>query len=276
MNILEFSGILFVCGYCAGMLGAITGLGGGIVVVPALTLLFGIDIHLAMGAGLLVAIATSSGVAQALIREKFTNVRLGMFLEIAAVIGAIVGALLVPYLPKDFIAILFGSVLLFAIWVTASKFKYHSSTRPSHPIAKKLHLDGEYQTKSGLKHYEVYNVPTSFVMMGVAGLFSGLLGIGSGVFKVLVYDTIMRLPFKVATSTCIFMIGMTAAASAGVYFSSGYINPYICFPIIPAVLLGSFTGAKILIHARPDVLRLVFNILVVFMALKMIYTGVTG
>ncbi len=276
VNVLEFSGILAAVGWLAGFLGAVSGLGGGIIVVPALVIFFNIDLHVAMGTSLLTAIATSSGASFTLAQKNYTNVRLGMLLEIGAVVGAIIGAIIVKYIATDIVSFLFGCLLLFSLWFSLHKFKNRSITIPSHNWALQLGLNGNYQTNSGIKKYLVYNVPIGMWLMVIAGFFSGLLGIGSGLFKVLVFDVVMGLPYKVSTSTSLFMIGITSATSAGIYLTAGYIQPEICFAVIPGVLLGALCGAKTLVKSKTKLLKIIFNILLIILAIKLMYSGLIG
>ncbi len=137
-------------------------------------------------------------------------------------------------------------------------------------------MDSSYPSLRGPQEYHVRNVPLGFAIMIVAGILSGLLGIGSGAFKVLGMDQAMRLPFKVSTTTSNFMIGVTAAASAGIYLSRGEIDPCISMPVMIGVLLGSLTGARLLPKVNSRQLRIVFGIVITLMAFEMIYKGVTG
>jgi len=276
MTNLTFSLALFAIAYFAGFIGALTGLGGGVIIVPSLVLLFNIDFKLAMGASLISVIATSSGAALTFLQNNFTNMKLGMFLEIGAISGAIVGALLVKFVPISIISIIFGMVLLFSSWFSIARREEIESAQSSHPWTKRLSLDGTYPTSHGLKTYPVLRVPLGFSLMTLAGLLSGLLGIGSGALKVLSLDLAMGLPYKVSASTSNFMIGMTAAASAGIYFSSGYINPEICFPVLLGVLLGAIVGSKVLIYEKPRRLRMIFVFIIFLLALQMIYNGILG
>jgi hypothetical protein len=277
MNNLEFTGIVAAIAAAAGFLGSLTGLGGGVVIVPVLTLLFHVDIRYAIGASLVSVIATSSGAAAAYVREGFTNIRVGMFLEIATSLGALTGALLASILPTAVIGIVFGVVLLYSAWASVHK-NDEESARPDSPdpIARWLALDGSYPGATGPIFYSVCNVPAGFGLMAAAGILSGLLGIGSGALKVLAMDQAMHLPFKVSTTTSNFMIGVTAAASAGVYFSRGYIDPGLSMPVMLGVLAGSFGGARLLSGAKPKVLRLVFSLVVAALAIEMIYNSSTG
>ena len=273
MTILTFSIILLLGSYLAGLLGSLTGLGGGVVVIPLLTLVFGVDIRYAIGAALLASIATSSGSASAYVKEGITNIRLGMFLEIATTIGAVIGALIAVYTPTNTIAILFGAVLMFSAAMTLRKKNQEALTEGS-KLSYLLKLNSSYPTKDGEVSYKLKNVGAGFSMMTVAGVISGLLGIGSGALKVLAMDTAMRIPFKVSTTTSNFMIGVTAAASAVVYLQRGYMDPGLAFPVILGVLGGAFTGSKLLTRMNPQVLRYIFCAAITFVALQMIYNGI--
>ncbi|MBE9229259.1 sulfite exporter TauE/SafE family protein [Phormidium sp. LEGE 05292] len=276
MNILEFTLLVGVTSLVAGFLGALTGLGGGSVLVPVLTLLFKVDIRYAIGASLVSVIATSSGAAAAYVKEGFTNIRIGMFLEIATTLGALVGAFLATKLPTSLIAIIFGLVLLYSAYLSTHTNHDDSLVLQPDLIATRLKLDGSYPTKQGWQSYHVQNVPAGFGLMAIAGVLSSLLGIGSGAVKVLAMDRMMKLPFKVSTTTSNFMIGVTAAAGAGAYLSRGYIDPGLSMPVMLGVLLGALLGARVLTHAQPKILRLVFSGIIVLLALQMIYNGLIG
>jgi hypothetical protein len=275
MNTLEFSSWIFLSSIVAGLLGSLTGLGGGVVIVPVLTLLFHIDIRYAIGASLVSVIATSSGAAAAYVREGFSNVRIGMFLEIATTLGALLGAYLTLIVSTHAIGIVFGAVLLYSAYAS---FRSHSDVahRQPNPLALRLRLQGSYPGPSGPESYIAQNVPAGFSLMLVAGTLSGLLGIGSGAVKVLAMDQAMHLPFKVSTTTSNFMIGVTAAASAGIYLSRGYISPGLAMPVMLGVLIGSLLGARILVKAKVKTLRLVFAGVIVLLGIEMIYNSVTG
>lgn len=272
MSILIFTLILLAGAYLAGLLGSLTGLGGGVVVIPLLTLVFHVDIRYAIGAALLASIATSSGAASAYVKEGITNIRLGMFLEIATTIGAVIGALIAVYTPTNTIAILFGVILIFSAAMTLRKKNTEALTEGSR-LAALLKLNNNYPVNGALVEYKLTNVIGGFSMMTVAGVVSGLLGIGSGALKVLAMDTTMKIPFKVSTTTSNFMIGVTAAASAVVYLQRGYMDPGIAFPVILGVLAGAFTGSKLLTRINPKVLRIIFCVAITFVAIEMIYNG---
>jgi uncharacterized membrane protein YfcA len=275
MNTIEFSSWIFFSSILAGLLGSLTGLGGGVVIVPVLTLLFHIDIRYAIGASLVSVIATSSGAAAAYVREGFSNVRIGMFLEIATTLGALLGAYLTLIVSTHAIGIIFGAVLLYSAYAS---FRSHpdAAHRQPNPLALKLRLQGSYPGPNGPESYVAQNVPGGFSLMFAAGTLSGLLGIGSGAVKVLAMDQAMRLPFKVSTTTSNFMIGVTAAASAGIYLSRGYISPGLAMPVMLGVLIGSLAGSRILVKAKVKTLRLVFASVIVLLGIEMIYNSVTG
>ena len=250
MNILEFTSLLFGMSIFAGLLGALTGLGGGVVIVPALVLLFKVDIRYAIGASLVSVIATSSGAAVAYVREGLSNIRIGMFLEVATTAGALLGAYLTTKVSGHWIAIVFGIVLLYSAYASLKKEPEGLSTFKPNLLATRLKLNGSYTDSIAQGRYYAQNMPLGFGIMFGAGTLSGLLGIGSGAVKVLAMDHAMKLPFKVSTTTSNFMIGVTAAASAGIYLFRGYIDPGIAMPVMLGVLVGSLVGARILVRSR--------------------------
>jgi uncharacterized protein len=276
VSILLLALFLAIGAFGAGLLGALTGLGGGLVVVPMMTLLFHIDLRYAIGASLVSVIATSSGAAAAYVREGFTNVRVGIFLEVATTIGALVGAALAGFIPTNALAVLFGLVLLYTAYRSFQTREEHSIDGPPDPLAVRLRLNSTYPTAEGLRAYSVQGVKAGFALMLAAGILSALLGIGSGIVKVLAMDRSMKLPFKVSTTTSNFMIGVTAAASAGVYLHRGYIEPVLAFPVMLGVLAGALLGARILAGARTLWLRRIFTAVVVILAVEMLYKGLRG
>ncbi len=276
MTNLEFTPLVFGISAVAGCLGALTGLGGGVVVTPALTVLLGVDIRYAIGASLVSVIATSSGAAAAFVREGYSNIRIGMFLEIATTLGALLGAFLATRAPTSILSIIFGVVLLHAAWQSSRGVRHGDTSKKSDALAQRLKLNGAYPSPDGLCEYQVDHVKTGFGMMFGAGTLSGLLGIGSGALKVIAMDQAMHVPFKVSTTTSNFMIGVTAAASAGIYLSRGYIEPGLAMPVMLGVLAGSLVGARYLIGANVRALRWIFAAVVGVMAIEMIVTGVRG
>jgi len=276
MSILLFTLVILLGAFLAGLVGSLTGLGGGVIIIPLLTLVLGVDIHYAIGASIVSVIATSSGSAAAYVKEGITNIRIGMFLEIATTISAIFGAVVAVYINPNYISVIFGGILLFSAAMMLRKKVDHSDTDTSGKLAKYLKLNGSYPTANGEQPYAVHNVVGGFIMMAVAGVASGLLGIGSGALKVLAMDNIMRIPFKVSTTTSNFMMGVTAAASAVVYLHRGQIDPGIAMPVCLGVLIGARAGSKILIKSKPEKLKMLFAGVVTFLALQMIYNGLKG
>ena len=275
MNVLELTIVLALVSCAAGFLGALTGLGGGVVLVPVLTIFFHVDLRYAIGASLVSVIATSSGAAAAYVKEGFTNIRIGMFLEIATCIGAIVGAYLGTMVHPAFIAAVFGIVLLYSAWLSLQKKEEHISNEPDE-VASKLRLEGTFPEDGGEVHYAAKRTPLGFSLMGVAGILSGLLGIGSGAVKVIAMDQVMGLPFKVSTTTSNFMIGVTAAASACVYFHRGYVDPGLSMPVMLGVLAGSILGARLLMGAEVLWLRRVFAATIFLLAIEMLFKAGMG
>ncbi len=276
MTTLTLTSLVWLASLGAGFLGALTGLGGGVVIIPALTLLFGVDIRYAIGASLVSVIATSSGAAAAYVKEGYTNMRIGMFLEIATTVGALVGASAAVRLSTHVVAVIFGAVLIVSAYLTSRPRRQRPGDGRPDPLAAWLKLDGSYPGDAGPVSYRVRGVPAGFGLMFVAGAVSGLLGIGSGALKVLAMDQAMRIPFKVSTTTSNFMIGVTAAASAGVYLNRGYIDPGLAMPVMLGVLPGALLGARVLGRTQTKVLRTVFAVVIVLLALEMIYNGLTG
>jgi uncharacterized membrane protein YfcA len=261
----------------AGFLGALTGLGGGVVLVPVLALAFGVDIKYAIGASLVSVIATSSGAAAAYVKEGYSNIRIGMLLEIATTLGAIMGAFLAVRVSTHAIAIVFGLVLVHSAYQSLFNANQDEGAPiKSDLLAKRLRLNGHYPVSGLRQEYGVRNVPAGFGLMFGAGALSGLLGIGSGAVKVIAMDRAMKIPFKVSTTTSNFMIGVTAAASAGVYLGRGYIDPRLAMPVMLGVLGGAFLGTKVLVRAQVRTLRRVFGVVILLLAIEMILNGITG
>ena len=276
MNVAEFTGFVFLGSMAAGFLGSLTGLGGGVVIVPLLTLVFGADIRYAIGASLVSVIATSSGAAAAYVKEGYSNIRIGMFLEMATTLGALLGAAAAGFLPTRVIAVIFGLVLLYSAYLSSRPHRTRMEDDHPDPLAVRLRMDGSYPVANGPVPYHVHAIPTGFSLMFLAGGLSGLLGIGSGAVKVLAMDQAMHIPFKVSTTTSNFMIGVTAAASAGVYLNRGYIDPGLAMPVMLGVLAGSLLGTRVLVTARTRLLRLVFGGVILVLGLEMIVNGLAG
>jgi uncharacterized membrane protein YfcA len=276
MNVTEFAALLFGTSLFAGFLGALTGLGGGVVIVPALILLFKVDIRYAIGASLVSVIATSSGAAAAYVSDGLSNIRIGMFLEVATTLGALLGAYLTTRVSTHSIATVFGVVLLYSAYASFRNMFEVSAATKAVPLATMLKLNGSYPGPTGTESYSAQHIPLGFGIMFGAGTLSGLLGIGSGAVKVLAMDRAMKLPFKVSTTTSNFMIGVTAAASAGIYLSKGYIDPSIAMPVMLGVLVGSIIGSKLLVKTHVTTLKIVFGLVIVALGFEMIFNGLTG
>jgi uncharacterized membrane protein YfcA len=271
---------IFLIAIIAGFFGSLVGLGGGIIVTPALTILFGIDIKYAIGASVISVIATSSGAAIAYLKERLANVRIAMLLEIGTALGAITGAFLSGLFSSSVLYIVFGLFLLYSAWNMFDKLRKTGGedhhVEVSHPLADKLRLGGSYFDKatSTQKDYKVAGVYGGVIGMYFAGITSGLLGIGGGGFKVLAMDVFMKLPMKVSTATSNFMIGVTAAASAAIYFFRGEIDPKITAPVALGVLAGSVIGARVMQKLPAKAIRIIFIPVIAFISIQMIWKGV--
>jgi uncharacterized membrane protein YfcA len=259
--------------FATGVVGALTGLGGGIILVPMLVLIFHIHMRYAAGASLIAVIATSSGAAAAFLSEGYTNLRVGMFLQLTSIGGGIAGAFMLTLVPVPALMTVFGLVLLYSGYLSFRRKEGAEEDQPSDALAVRLHMEGSVPAAGGWESYRVYRVIPSFLLLGVAGIISGLLGIGAGAVNVLAMDQVMRLPYKVSTSTSNFMIGITAAASAGIYLHHGYIDPVLVMPVMLGVFGGAVVGARILMFLRAKPLRIFFSVVVLIMAVEMIYKG---
>ncbi len=268
--------VMFAAAFGAGAIGALVGLGGGVLIVPILTIGFDLDIRLAIGASIVSVIATSSGAGAALVRDRLTNVRVATLLQVATVCGAIGGALLAPHIGTQLLFFLFGGILLFSAMPMMRKV---SQDVPAGLVndkwADKFNLASSYpdRQRGGEVAYAVTGVPLGFSLMFVAGIVSGLLGIGSGALKVLAMDTGMHLPIKVSSATSNFMIGVTAAASAGIYFWRGEVLPFVAAPVALGVLSGSILGARMLVRFRSGTVRIAFMLVLVGVAFEMLLRG---
>ncbi|HWE04915.1 MAG TPA: sulfite exporter TauE/SafE family protein [Tepidisphaeraceae bacterium] len=277
MSPLEFVLLVLGISVVAGAFGALVGLGGGIIVIPALTLLFHIDIRYAAGASIVSVIATSSGAAAAYVRERMTNLRVAMLLEIATTSGALSGAFLAGAIGGRWLFIVFGLILVYS---AVAMFRKREDAAPDHVppswLADRLRLHGRYfdQAVGREINYRVTHVPLGAALMYVAGVVSGLLGIGSGSLKVPAMDLAMRLPIKVSTATSNFMIGVTAAASAGVYFSRGDIDPFIAAPVAAGVLIGATLGSHLLGRLKGKAIRATFVVVLLFISAQMLWKGI--
>ena len=272
MIVLEFLTILILISVFAGIFGSIVGLGGGVVVIPALTLLLGVNIHFAIGASIVSIIGTSSGAASVYVKDRMTNLRVGMFLELATTSGAIFGAALAAYVDSAALELIFGSILLVTLVPTIMKIGENIPKNPElKDLSKRLALTGSYPEPDGsVVNYNATRPKTGLFGMVIAGMLSGLLGIGSGAFKVISMDLAMKLPMKVSTTTSNFMIGVTAAASAGIYFARGDVDPLIVAPVALGILIGAALGARVLMRARNPTIRKIFVVVLAAAAVEMI------
>lgn len=276
MSLGEYELILFVASLAAGFVGSLAGLGGGILIVPLLTVGFGVDVHYAIGASIVSIIATSSGAAAAYIRDHITNLRVGMFLELATTVGAVAGALLSGLVNASILYLAFALVLASSAVPLIVKLGEELPPELAEDRwTTRLRLGSTYYDAVAGRyvHYSATRIPLGLVMMWLAGVLSGLLGIGSGAMKVLAMDTAMRLPMKVSTTTSNFMIGVTAAASAGVYFNRGDVNPLLAAPVAFGVLLGALAGSRLLVHMRNATLRKFFVPVLLLVAVEMVLRG---
>jgi uncharacterized membrane protein YfcA len=267
---------IFVVSAAAGLIGALAGVGGGILVIPALTFGFGVDFRLAVGASIVSVIATSSGAAAAYVRDRMTDMRVGMFLELATTTGAVCGALLAAVVAPDLLYILLGVVLLGSAAMQVARMGEETPpTDPPSPLAARLRLESSYPDRKLGREvpYSARRIPLGFALMWIAGVVSGLLGIGSGVLKVLAMDGAMRLPMKVSSATSNFMIGVTAAASAGIYLGRGDVDPQIAAPVALGVLSGALVGARLLHRVSNRTVRVVFLPVLVAVGLETIGRG---
>jgi uncharacterized membrane protein YfcA len=267
---------IFAVSVVAGLIGALAGVGGGILVIPVLTFGFGVDIRLAVGASIVSVIATSSGAAAAYVRDRMTDMRVGMFLELATTTGAVCGALLAAIVAPAFLYVLLGVVLLSSAAMQVTRLGEETPpTGPTSALAARLRLESSYPDRRLGREvsYSARRVPLGFALMWIAGVVSGLLGIGSGVLKVLAMDGAMRLPMKVSSATSNFMIGVTAAASAGIYLSRGDVDPRIAAPVALGVLAGALVGARLLQHISNRAVRLIFLPVLVVVGIETIGRG---
>ena len=275
MLVFEFVLLIFIVSIFAGIFGSIVGLGGGVVVIPVLTILLGVDIHFAIGASIVAIIGTSSGAASTYVKDKVTNLRVGMFLELASASGAIVGAAVAAYTNSPILELVFGVILLITVIPTLMKVGEDIPKSPElKGLAKRLGLKGAYtETDGRLIEYNATRPVSGLAGTAAAGVLSGLLGIGGGGFKVISMDLAMKLPMKVSTTTSNFMIGVTAASSAGIYFARGDVNPLIVAPVALGILIGAAIGARILLKSRNPTIRKAFALVLAVAAAQMILSA---
>ena len=275
MFIVEFVLLMFLVSILAGIFGSIVGLGGGVVVIPVLTILLGVNIHFAIGASIVAIIGTSSGSASTYVRDKVTNLRVGMFLELASTSGAITGAAIAAYTNSGALEAIFGSILLVSLVPMVMKIGEDIPKSPElKGLSRDLGLTGTYTESDGRTiKYNATRPVEGLAGTAVAGVLSGLLGIGGGAFKVLSMDLAMKLPMKVSTTTSNFMIGVTAAASAGIYFARGDVDRVIVAPVAIGILIGAAVGARILLRSRNTTVRKTFAVILAIAAVEMILSA---
>lgn len=260
----------------AGFVGALTGLGGGAILTPLLVLCMGVDLRYAIGASLVAVIGSSCGAAAGFVRHGFANVRVAMVLEVATVTGALLGAYIAGLVDRAHIAVVFSLVLFWSAYSTVRPVQQVADDGSADPLSTRLRLDSAYPGVDGPIPYRVHRVPAGLVVMFGAGALSALAGVGSGVVKVLAMDRLMRLPFRVSTTTSNFMIGVTAAASVGVYLHRGQIEPRICAPVVLGSLAGSMAGARLLPYVKTRWLRVGFAAIVSLAGVELIRRALTG
>ena len=275
MFIVEFVLLMFLISIFAGIFGSMVGLGGGIVVIPVLTILMGVDIHFAIGASIVAIIGTSSGAASTYVKDKVTNLRVGMFLELGSASGAIIGAAVAAYMKSAALEAIFGIILLVSLVPTVMKIGEDVPKSPElKGLSKRLGLTGSYTEPDGrvVRYNATYPIG-GLLGTALAGVLSGLLGIGGGAFKVLSMDLAMKLPMKVSTTTSNFMIGVTAAASAGIYFARGDVDPIIVAPVALGILIGATVGARVLLRSQNTTIRKIFALVLAIAAVEMVLSA---
>ncbi len=267
--------LIFLISIAAGFVGAMSGMGGGIILIPALTFL-GMDIKHSIAVSIISVIATSSGSASAYVRDKITNLKIGMFLEMFTILGAIVGAAITLATGQRYLYFLFGIVLL-ASWV-ALLIQRRIKEKPEAQqdrFSQWLELSGSYYdqaTHETISYKAVRSYFGALLMFG-AGLVAGLLGIGAGALKVLIHDLVMGLPPKVSTTTSNLIIGVTALAGASVYLAAGLVDTGLIAPVILGVVAGAFIGTRVLVKVTNQVVRNIFLVVLIVLGLEMLLRG---
>lgn len=268
---------IFAVSIFAGVAGAILGLGGGIIVVPVLTLQFGFDIRTAVAASAVSVIATSTGAAIAYLKDGLTNTRIAMMLEVGTTSGALLGAVLAGLLDPRYLYILFGLLMAYSAW---GMYRGRNSELPEgvqpDELSRRLRLEGSYydQVVGRSVRYSVARTLPGLALMFGSGTVAGMLGIGAGAFKVLAMDQVMRLPLKVSTATSNFMIGVTAATSAAVYLVRGDIDPVVAGPVALGVLFGALVGTRVMVRLKSSTIRKLFVPVLIILAVQMAWKGV--
>lgn len=267
---------IFLMSILAGLIGAVFGLGGGILIIPFLTLVEGVPVPYAIGASIVSVVATSSASAATYVQDRLTNLRLGMFLEVGTVLGAITGAFVAGFLAPSILFVLFGLMLIYAsaIMIAGRRIDFPSGVVPD-KTAQKLRLGSEYfdPATGATSRYEVTNTLPTLGISGIAGVVSGLLGVGGGIISVPTMNLLSKVPVKVASATSNFMIGVTAAASSTVYFVRGDVQPLLVAPLMIGVVIGAALGTRLLRRTPPLKVKLLFAILLITISVLMILKG---
>jgi uncharacterized membrane protein YfcA len=268
---------LFLIALVAGLTGAMTGMGGGVILVPALTLL-GVDIKHAIAVSIVSVIATSSGSASAYVRDHITNLKVGIFLQMFTMVGALIGAGITLASGKGLLFVLFGLTLLasFATMFVQQRQGRHAARQDA--FSRWLELKGSYYDQAAHKTivYEGVRAYIGGPAMLLAGMMAGLLGIGAGALKVLIFDLIMGLPAKVSTTTSNLIIGVTALAGASVYLAAGLLSPGLAAPVMLGVAGGAFLGTRLLVRLSNRTIRNLFMGVLLVLGLQMVVRGIGG
>ncbi|OLD11485.1 MAG: permease [Crenarchaeota archaeon 13_1_40CM_2_52_14] len=267
---------IFLMSILAGLIGAVFGLGGGILIIPFLTLVEGVPVPYAVGASIISVVATSSASAATYVQDRLTNLRLGMFLEVGTVLGAITGAFVAAFLDPAILLVLFGILLIYAsaTMIVGPRIDFPSGVVPD-KTAQRLRLGSEYfdPATGTTSRYEVTNTLRTLGISGISGIVSGLLGVGGGIISVPTMNLLSKVPMKVASATSNFMIGVTAAASSSVYFVRGDVQPLLVAPLMVGVVIGAAVGTRLLRRTPPLKVKLLFAILLITISIAMILKG---
>lgn len=260
----------------AGAIGAMTGQGGGILLVPFLTLVMGVPVKTAIAASTVSVIATSSGSASAYVRDRLTNLKVGMFLEVFTMLGALAGAPVTLSTGARPLYLAFGLVLLasFVLLWLQPRSAGQAPIRPDR-LSAFFELEGAYYDRASGRTvtYTAARAGWGSLLMFGAGFIAGMLGIGAGALKVLIYDLVMKLPSKVSTTTSNFIIGVTALAGASAYLSAGLVHPGIAVPVILGVTVGSRFGTRLLVRLSDAAVRRFFMVVLSVLGVEMVLRG---
>ena len=270
---LLFDLIIIAVSIVSGCFGAMLGLGGGVILIPVLVSVLGVDVKSAIAASLVAVVTTSGAAALIRGRDSMSNYRVGITLEVAAGLGAIAGAMLATIAPADVLTMLFGLSLLMTAGLSWRAVTDAAKVLPQSWWGRVLQLDGIEETKDGIRVYHVQRVPAGLGVMTIAGLLSGMLGIGSGAYKVLAMDSCMRMPFRVSTITSNFMIGITAASGVMVYLRDGMVDPTIAGPVLIGIVPGAMFGSWLVPKIHVTTLKKIFLVVILFVGIQMMLKG---